>query len=137
MGSKKRVLYYDKNNKTDCLAFETKTKHVDTDGVEFTTYTIHKQYVLRDSKGKNCGEGQFFDQYIQRENKEDIPFFKNLFRLTFKNRPDEYYSAENIRMQPIPDVKLLNLKCYIGDCSFNRLRWDYTKSIRKLIFYKE
>ena len=138
--AKKCVLYYDKNDKTGNFVFSKTATHKNTNGTTFESEEIQKMYVLKDKNGVVMGEAQFYDHIIingKGSGKENITFYTDLFKFSFGGVDEEYnlmlVAPPNPR-KPIYSYKLTSSSI---KASFTHLKWDFSKPIRKLTFYKK
>jgi len=137
---KKCVLYYDTNDKTGNFIFSKKATHKNTNGSTFESEEIQKMYVLKDKNGVVMGEAQFYDHIIingKGPDKENITFYTDLFKFSFGGVDEQYNLLAIAPAIPSPLVKIFKLTNTAGKASFTHLKWDFSKPIRKLTFYKK
>jgi hypothetical protein len=132
----KIVLYYDKNNTLENFVFSKTAVHTNPDGTTFDSEEVQKRYILKDKNGVVKGETQFYDHKIITKT-ENITFYTNLFRLSLGGPVDEQYNLLAMSVNPDPIIYNYKLTNTAGKSSFTHLRWNFSKPIRKLTFYRK
>lgn len=133
---KKLVLYYDKNNTIENFMFYNLTSRRNPDGSTFETNEVRKIYILKDKNGVVKGEARFDNYSIFRGN-ETKRMYKSLFKLSLGDAVDEQYSLLAMSLDPYPLLYNYKITNTAGKSSFTNLKWDFTKTKRKLTFYRK
>lgn len=139
--NKKLVLYYDKNNTLlENFVFSKTASHTNPDGTTIESEEVQTRNILKDKNGAVKGETQFYDRKIitKTENVTSYTtFYTNLFKLSLGGPVDEQYNLLAMSVNPDPLIYKYKLTNTAGKASFTHLKWDFSKPIRKLIFYRK